>query len=34
MFECKVFLDIFVKVDAGWRNKAGSLREFGYTRED
>ncbi|MBR2742640.1 MAG: GTPase Era [Clostridia bacterium] len=34
MFECKVFLDVFVKVDAGWRNKAGSLREFGYTREE
>ena len=33
MFECKVFLDVFVKVDAGWRNKAGSLREFGYSRE-
>lgn len=34
MFECKVFLEVFVKVDAGWRNKAGSLREFGYTRDE
>lgn len=26
----KVYLDLWVKVREGWRNKAGSLREFGY----
>jgi len=34
VLDCKVFLEVFVKVDAGWRNKAGSLRELGYTREE
>lgn len=29
----KVFLDIWVKVKADWRNKAGALNEFGYTKE-
>lgn len=34
LLECKVFLDVFVKVDAGWRNKAVSLRELGYTKDE
>ncbi len=34
MLECKVFLEVFVKVDAGWRNKIASLREFGFTQDE
>ncbi|EGL35096.1 hypothetical protein HMPREF1039_0609 [Megasphaera lornae] len=28
-----VFLDIWVKIKADWRNKASALREFGYHEE-
>lgn len=30
LFGSQVYLDLWVKVKKDWRNKAGSLREFGY----
>ena len=30
---CGVFLDLWVKVQADWRNKAKALKEFGYREE-
>lgn len=30
LLDTKVFLDLWVKVKKDWRNKAGSLHEFGY----
>ncbi len=29
-FGCKVFLDLWVKVKDGWRDRGGYLRDFGY----
>lgn len=33
-FEKKVFLQIFVKVDPGWRENRKELKKFGYIKED
>ena len=30
MLDCKVFLELWVKVKEDWRNSAGTLRNFGY----
>jgi GTP-binding protein Era len=30
----KVFLELRVKVEADWRNKPNSLRQFGFTQEE
>ena len=32
MYDKKVFLELWVKVKPNWRNKAGSLQDFGYKR--
>lgn len=31
---CKVFLELFVKVEENWRNKKTYLKEYGYTNDD
>lgn len=33
-FGCKVFLDLWVKVKDGWRDRGGYLRDFGYDMKD
>ncbi len=34
MTDCKVFLDLYVKVRKDWKNKQVFLNEFGYTKKD
>lgn len=34
MLDCKVYLDLFVKVKANWRVDNLMLDEFGYTNKD
>lgn len=30
----KVFLELFVKVQADWRNKTSNLKEFGFNEDE
>ena len=33
-FGCQVYLELYVRVERGWRNKPRYLKELGYDEED